>query len=243
MALTKQLAVGRLVKNKQGEFASGKHQLIATMLADPRDEFKDVYKNKLIKVMNRAKDIGDKRLRLTSTDKEFEVQVQAYNIDSNTRIVFFAITDPTVGESFDVGDILKNFQEDFLDLHDEDAIRKARSGGKVHKQSKEILKALLTKYGESKLSRVQKQVQGVKNVMEENMEQALANVTTIEQMDTDAAEMEKHAGQFKKKARVVKRNEQKRWYMTNVFFVIVVIIVIIIIISAVCGSGICDAPK
>jgi len=236
--LTKQLAVGRLVQDDQGKFMDNQHQIIASLIARNDDGLKNTYADKLTQIMNKANNIPDKRIRLTTNDKQFEVQVLAHQLEK-TRIVFFAITDPRIGESYDIADILQDFKKEFLNAHSETDILKAKPNGKLHKKSQTLLRQLIDKYGTSKLYKVQKKVDDVKNVMNDNMEKALNNVMTIETMEAHAAEMENNALGFKKKAVTVKREARKTYYKTNLILAAIIIVIILIIVAAICGSGAC----
>jgi len=235
MSLILQLAVGRLVQ-ESGEYAHGKHQLIATLLADSSNPMKNTYSEKLKQIMNKAKEIPDKRVRMTTNDNEFEIHLLPYNVDEDCRIIFFAITDPSFSSSFDIADLFTHFKSGFLDMHEDRNIKKAKAGGRLNKDSKELLRKAMEKYGESKLTKVQRQVDEVKNVMNDNLTKALDTSLTIEQMDKNAAEMEDHAGKFKKKAVVVKREARKKFWQTNLFLALICGVILLIIIIAIAGA-------
>jgi len=53
-ALVKFLAVGRLVKNKDGTFSENQHQVIAQLAQDKNDSMYKSYKNHVKQIMNKG---------------------------------------------------------------------------------------------------------------------------------------------------------------------------------------------
>lgn len=238
MALTKQLAVGRLAKNSDGEFVKEKHILIASLLADRNDTLKATYNDNLVAIMRRGKDIPDTRMKLVSNDKLYEIHVLAHNI-VNTRIVFFAVTGPKFGQSFEPSDLMREFIDDFLALHTENAVCTGKPA-KLQKASIETLGELLKKYAVSKIEKVQGKVNEVTQIMQDSIEQALQNTDTINDMELKSDELLAHAGQFKKKAHVVKQNERCKYYKINATCgLITVVVITILLIIIICGAGAC----
>lgn len=230
--LTKQLAVGRLPKE------GGKALLICSHLIKKDDDLKETYAEKLDAILEKGSKFPNKRIRLTSEDNLYEIQVQPYEIEENTKLLFIVVTAKNFGQSFDLPTLLDEFKDEFLDLHNERDILKARKNGSVNKKSQNMLAGLGRKYGKSKLSAVQSQVEDIKSTLNDGITMALDNVEAIETVEANAASLEKEALKFKKEAKVVKVVQQKKYYKTQMYLAILVIVIIIIIIIAICSSPI-----
>lgn len=239
MSMTKQLTVGRLVK-ENGEFVRDKHHFIANLLADSNDSLKNLYKEKLIAIMQKDKDIKKDRMRLisnnkTTGDRQFEVHVQRHTVNE-TIILFFAIVDLKFSQSFSAVDLLNDFKNGFLDLHDSNTICSGKAKV-IQKKSVQTLGELLKKYSVSKLAVVQDKVNEVASIMEDSIQQALLNSEDIASMDTKSDDLLSHADDFKKKSTEVKRNEKCKLLKTNAMIVGLVVAVIFIIFIAICARA------
>jgi len=202
-ALVKFLAVGRLVKNKDGTFSENQHQVIAQLAQDKNDSMYKSYKNHVKQIMNKGaqKLKPNKRIRLTSDGNDYDLHVMADLLENNEEeiIVFFAVTDVEFGKTHSVAKLLEDFKSSFYSANDTESIRNAKEKGVVHKNSQMLLEALIKKYGQNKIAEVQARVDEVKNVMRENVEHTLENVQKLEELETKSETIQHSAKLFEKK--------------------------------------------
>jgi len=83
MGLVKFLAVGRLVKNKDGEFEENQHQIIALLAENKDDPTYKAYRTHVKQIMNKgaSKLKPNRRIRLTSDGNDYDLHVMADLLD------------------------------------------------------------------------------------------------------------------------------------------------------------------
>jgi len=93
--LVKFLAVGRLVRNKDGTFAENQHQVVAWLSNDKNDAQLKAYKQHVKEIMNRgaAKIKPNRRIRLTSDGNDYDLHVMGDLLENkeDQMIVFFLL--------------------------------------------------------------------------------------------------------------------------------------------------------
>jgi hypothetical protein len=239
-SLVKYLAVGRLVKDEEGQFKEGKHHVIAGLLADKGDAAAKSYKTHVKQIMDKGatKLKPGKRIRLTSDDNDYELHVCAELLDEDVDhvLVYFVVTDTGFAKAHSIPKMLDEFKDGFLNRNDASDIRKAKAGGSVSSASQSLLENLLRKYGSSVLTDVQLKVEEVKDTMQDNVKAALKNVETLESMESKAETFQNEAKRFDKKSEKLKIQERNKYYKIMAILFIVFVIIIIIIAVAVDSS-------
>jgi len=214
---------------ENGEFAEGKHHIIASAASTDGQE-KD-YKNHVEQIMNKgaSKLKPEKRIRLTSDDNKYDLHVMADTL-GDSLLVYFAVTSPEFGKAQSVVKLLDDFKAGFLSANHMSDIEKAKEKGGVHKASQELFSRLFATFGTDKLKQVQEKVEVVKGVMVDNVNQALANTQALEELEDKSEQFESQAKQFEKSATKTKSMMRCREYKITALIVFIIVIIIIIIV-------------
>lgn len=239
-SLVRYLAVGRLTK-EGGEFIEGKHHIVAFLLSDNMDPAAKNYKDHAKQIMDKGshKLKPGKRLRLTSDDDDYDLHVvsEILDDDDDRVVVYFVVTDPSFGQAHNIGRVFDEFRSRFLSTNHPDDISKAKSGGSVNKASQALMMDLATKYGNSKLLEVQGQVEEVRIVMKDNVQQALTNVNEMSEMEAKSDRFHDSARQFQKSSTNLKKMMRCRYYKVNAIIAVLVIAVLMYIVMQFVPSG------
>jgi len=231
-SLVKFLAVGRLVRGKDGQFSDSLHQIIASRAADRNDPQAKSYKQHVQEIMNRGapKLKAGRRIRLTSDGNDYDLHVMGDLLDNKDEhmIVFFAVTTTDFGPT--VGRLLEDLKTSFYGNHSVDSIRTATEKGSVHKSSAELLNQLIAKYGTNRIAEVQAAVDKVKDTMQENVAKTLDNVERLEDLEAKAETVENQAKQFEKKAGAVESLMRCKNYKTTAIVVGIILLILLIIL-------------
>jgi len=234
MGLVKFLAVGRLVKNKDGEFEENQHQIIA-LLAENKDDptsFK-AYRTHVKQIMNKgaSKLKPNRRIRLTSDGNDYDLHVMADLLENKDDqvIVFFAVTDVEFGKTHSVAKLLEEFKSEFYKVNDAATVKVAKQNGPVNKSCQNFLVLLIKKYGANKLADVQQKVEEVKTVMKDNVNRTLENVEKLEDLESKSETIENSAKQFEKGARGMQLGMRCRYYKMTAIIALLVIAILLII--------------
>jgi len=234
------LAVGRLSRNSSGEFEEGAHCIVASAAADNTHSTDNTsYKQFVEQIMDKGatKIKPDKRIRLNADDGTYELHVLANVLPEDTMIVFFAVAKTGFGKGQNFGTMFDEFKKSFISQHNEKDIARAKEKGGVHKSSQKLLTHLITTYGKDKLSEVSQKVDKVKNVMQDNVAQALSNVDNLNDLEHKADKFEGEAQQFKKQAHSVKKMMcWENWKLNLMIGGIIAIVIIIIIVATTSGD-------
>jgi len=233
------LAVGRLSRTSSGEFEEGAHCIIASAAADgTQGNDATSYRAFVEQIMDKGatKIKPDKRIRLNADDGTYELHVLANVLPNDAMIVFFAVAKTGFGKGQSFATMFDEFKKTFITDHNAKDIAKAKEKGGVHKASQKLLTHLISTYGKDKLSEVSQKVDKVKNVMQDNVAQALSNVDNLNDLEHKADKFEGEAQQFKKQAKSVKKKMCWENAKLNMIIGGVVIIIIIIIIASVAGG-------
>lgn len=235
MSILFYLAVGRLVK-RNGEFVDGEHQIIASYVAPSSASSEKDYKTHVKQIMDKgaSKLKPEKRIRLTADDNNYDLHVMA-DILNDSLLIYFAVTDTGFGKNQSVPKLLDEFKAGIKNANPDSELSSAKEKGSVHKTSQALLSQLFTKYGTDKLKNVQAKVDQVKDVMKDNVNKALANVDSLNELEGKADQFEGQAKQFEREATKTKNMMRCRNYKMNAIIAVIVIIVIIIIIAAAGG--------
>jgi len=230
MSILYYLAVGRLVK-ENGEFAEGKHQVIASAPAPSHDVQEKDYKIHVQQIMNKGalKLKPEKRIRLTADDNNYDLHVMADTL-GDSLLVYFAVTSTGFGKAQSVVKLLDDFKAGFLSMNNLSDIEKAKEKGSVHKASQDLFNKLFTTYGQDKLKSVQEKVDAVKDVMKDNVTKALDNVDALDELEGKSEQFESQAKQFEKSATKTKTMMRCREIKLTALIVFIVLIVIVIIV-------------
>jgi len=231
-SLVKFLAVGRLVRGKDGQFSENQHQIIASKAADKNDPQHKSYKQHVQEIMNRGapKLKAGRRIRLTSDGNDYDLHVMGDLLENKEElmIVFFAVTTTDFGAT--VGRLLEDLKTSFYGANSVDAIRTAMEKGSVHKASASLLMQLISKYGTNRIAEVQAAVDKVKDTMQENLAKSLDNVDRLEELEAKAENVADAAKQFEKKAGAVESIMRCKNYKTTAIVVGIIILILLIII-------------
>jgi len=231
-ALVKFLAVGRLVRNKEGGFSENQHQVVAWIANDKNDPQLKSYKQHVKEIMNRgaAKIKPNRRIRLTSDGNDYDLHVMGDLLDGKEEhmIVFFAVTMPDFGTQ--VGKLLEELKTTFYKENDSGAIQQAKANGPVHKASQRMLSSLIQKYSTNKLSEVAAKVEEVKVVMQENVSKTLENVEKLDDLEAKAETVQNSARQFERGAGTLKSTMRCKYYKMTALIVLIVGAVLTVII-------------
>jgi len=233
------LAVGRLVK-ENGEFVPDKHEILAScthasMLAQDSDYVKHA---KQIMNTGSAKLTSGKRADLAAADNgagSYNIHVLA-DTAGDTLIFFFAMTTQKFGQAHRVNVLLGEFQTKFLAANTTGEIESAKSKT-IQKKSGPLFEELFTTYGPDKLGLLHEKVEGVKKVMQKNVQKALENTEVLTVIEEKAEALEQRAGEFNDRARDTNRMMKCRQYKLQAIIGSVVLIVLIIIIIAAATGG------
>lgn len=239
------LAVGRLGKDKNGDFAEGKHTIIASATAPSCAADEKDYKTHVRQIMDQgaAKLIPEKRLRLGVDATGCELHIWAEKL-KDTLLVYFAVTDSTdFRKLHSAQTLLEDFKTNFGNKNTANDIEKAKEKGNVHKASQNLLSKLISQYGENKLGQVSNKVKAVKGIMEDNIEKAMSNVESLEDIETKAEGLETQAEVFNKQAVKVKKHFRCQNMKLNAAIAVGVIILIIILFGGIFGGKKKDDPS
>jgi len=234
MGLVKFLAVGRLVKNKEGEFEENQHQIIA-LLAENKDDptSSKAYRTHVKQIMNKgaSKLKPNRRIRLTSDGNDYDLHVMADLLENKDDqvIVFFAVTDVEFGKTHSVAKLLEEFKSEFYKVNDPSSVKIAKQNGPVNKSCQSFLVQLIKKYGVNKIADVQQKVEEVKNVMKDNVNRTLENVEKLEDLESKSETIENSAKQFEKGARGIQLSMRCRYYKMTAIVALLVIAILLII--------------
>jgi len=231
-SLVKFLAVGRLVRGKDGQFGDSLHQIIASRAADKNDPQAKSYKQHVQEIMNRgaSKLKAGRRIRLTSDGNDYDLHVMGDLLENKDEhmIVFFAVTTTDFGPT--VGRLLEDLKSSFYSVHSPESIKTAVEKGAVHKSSGTLLSQLIAKYGANRIAEVQAAVDKVKDTMQENVAKTLDNVERLEDLEAKAETLENQANQFEKKTGAVESFMRCKNYKTTAIIVGIVLLILLIII-------------
>jgi len=234
MGLVKFLAVGRLVKNKDGDFEENQHQIIA-LLAENKDDptsYK-AYRTHVKQIMNKgaSKLKPNRRIRSTSDGNDYDLHVMADLLENKDDqvIVFFAVTDVEFGKTHSVAKLLEEFKSEFYKVNDASSVKIAKQNGPVNKSCQTFLAQLIKKYGTNKVADVQQKVEEVKNVMKDNVNRTLENVEKLEDLESKSETIENSAKQFEKGARGINLSMRCRYYKMTAIIALLVIAILLII--------------
>jgi len=230
--LVKFLAVGRLVRNKDGTFAENQHQVVAWLSNDKNDAQLKAYKQHVKEIMNRgaAKIKPNRRIRLTSDGNDYDLHVMGDLLENkeDQMIVFFAVTAPDFGTP--VAKLLEDLKTTFYRENDPNAIKSSKANGGVHKTSQRLLATIIQKYGTNKIADVAAKVEEVKTVMQENVSKTLENVEKLEDLEAKAETVENSARQFERGANQVRNTMRCRYYKMTAIIVLVIAVILTVII-------------
>jgi len=242
-SLVKFLAVGRLVKDKEGNFSEDQHQMIATLASDNDDAAVKSYKKHVKQIMNKGatKLKPGKRIRLTSDGNDYDLHVMADLLENKEEqvVVFFAVTDVNFGQTHSIVKLLDEMKSAFYENNESASIKLAKTNGPVNKNSQSFLNVLLKKYGANKLAEVQQRVEEVKNVMRDNVDKTLENVEKLEDLEQKSETIENSARQFEKGATGLKSSMRCRYIKMTIIIGLLVaaILAVIIVPLALRASG------
>jgi len=236
--LVKFLAVGRLVKDSDGNFQESQHQVISDLAHDePEAAAVKSYRNHVKQIMNKGapKLLPNKRIRLTSENNEYDLHVMADALEGrdDSIIVFFAITDVEIGKAYSIPKLLDEFKSSFYAAADPGAIRVAKGKGNLHKLTQPTLKSLMKKYGSSKIEEVKQQVEAVKDQMRDNVAKTLENVETLEGLETRSEIIDNKAKDFHKNSAQMKSKMRCRYIKMTAMIVGLLAVIILIIALAI----------
>jgi len=235
MALVKYLAVGRLAKNKEGNFVEDEHQIIASTSSDKDDPAAKVYKNHVKQIMTKGaqKLKPNKRIRLTSEPPdEYDMHITADLLENKEDqiVVFIGVTTVTFGQTQSIVKLFDEFKTQLYQTNDAATIMSAKSNGSVHKNSQTFMANLIKKYGSSKLAEVQARVEEVKTVMRDNVDKTLENVERLEDLEQKSETIENSAKQFDKMSGGLKSSMRWRYIKLTLIIALVIILVLLAII-------------
>jgi vesicle-associated membrane protein 4 len=232
--LVKFLGVGRLVKNDDGTFAEGEHQLIAAKTNKADEGATKEYKKHVTQIMDKgaAKLTVDKRIKLTSDQNDYDLHVCATAVPGEECVVaMFVVTDSGFGKAQSISQLFDEFKAGFFRTNTGSDIAEAKSGGSVNKATQKLFDSIFAKFGSSKLAEVQEKVEKVKDVMRDNVNQALQNVERLEDMEQKSEQFEEQARQFNKGATNVKGKMRCSYYKSTALLVLIVVVILVVIIA------------
>jgi len=233
MGLVKFLAVGRLVKNKDGEFEENQHQVIAVLAENKDDPTFKAYRTHVKQIMNKgaSKLKPNRRIRLTSDGNDYDLHVMADLLENKDDqvIVFFAVTDVDFGKTHSVAKLLEEFKSEFYKVNEPNIVKIAKSNTQVHKNCQAFLLQLMKKYGVNKIADVQSKVDEVKTVMKDNVNKTLENVEKLEDLESKSETIENQSKQFEKNARGLSLGMRCRYYKMTMLIALLVIAILLII--------------
>jgi len=240
--LLKFLAVGRLVRNEDGQFNRDKHQIIAAAAADKNDTANNsTYVTHLSQIMaNGAEKLRPtKRVRLTSdSSAAYDLHLLADYVDGNDMymIVFFAVTDVEFGRAHSVTQLLDDFKSGLYTSNSSEDIKEAVTDGKVDKQSQQFLAQLLQKYGSNKIEQAEGKANEVASIMRKGVEDVVRTVGNLEVIEKTAGDMEKEAEKMKNQSTSAKWKFRWQLYKQYIIIATVIILVLAIILIAALSS-------
>jgi len=151
-------------------------------------------------------------------------------------LFFFAVTDVDFGKAHSVSSLLEEFKMNFYTTNDAEAIRQAKTGGQVHKNSQDFLQILINKFGEDRLAQVNQVTQEITHQMTQNVNDLLVSVDNMDGIDSTAQAVEIQAANLHHNAHSVRNSERCQYYKKTWFIALIVVVIIVIIVSAVAAK-------
>lgn len=168
MSILLYLAVGRLVK-EQGEFAEGKHEIIASATHPSVSAQERDFAGHAQKLMDNgaSKLVVGKRIRLicladasAATSANYDLHVMPDTL-GDSLMIYFAVTSTEFGKAQSIQKLLDEFKSGFLSINRQSDLEKARAKGPVHNASISLLNKLFQQFSTDKLKDVQGKVDQV----------------------------------------------------------------------------------
>jgi len=238
--LIKSLAIGRLVKGQDGKFLESEHQTITSVIARDDDPLAKQYRTHVRQIMGKASKLSaGKRISLTSEGDEYHLQVLPDNVttgDSDTVVVFFAVTDPQFGKYHSIPNFLEEFKATLHKACSPDEIKVATTNGVVHDKTQDALRKLLIRYSGSKIKDVEDKVDEVKTILKDSVDLAVVNTAKMEEAEHTSQALEEQSQLFKKETVNVRRRMRTRNYVLIGLAVAAFLAILIYIIVAVTKS-------
>jgi len=235
--LTKFLAVARIGMESDGSLNPEKHAIIAYLAADDKDPNLKSYRKHTSQVMKKGanKMQEGKRIHLTSEDYALYITVAKVPNHSHQLLAFFAIVDLNFGVAHTIGKLYDDFKGNFFKQVTSSQIMSAKANGAVHKKTQGLMRDICQKYGSNKIKKITKQVEEVKNIMNQNIDTALGNAAALDDIQTQAAALDDMAGSYLTNAKRTNRNMcmqafKAKAIFAGVFLVLVGVIVGVILI-------------
>jgi len=213
--------------------------LITFLCADPKDAELKNYKKRVTMVLKKKAEMvqDGKRIKASSPKAEepYELYIMGFGIPghANNMLVFFAIVDKNFGVAHSIGKLYEDFKTQIFAAFDAKVLAKAKQTGDVHKKSQAILQGLCTKYGSNSISAASMKVEEVKNVMTQNIQIALDNGASLNDLEGKAADLNASSDAYKSKAKTVRRNACLDMVKAKAIFFLIAVIVLAIIVAVI----------
>jgi hypothetical protein len=239
------LAVGLLVKDG-GEFAVGKHKILASAVVAQDDHEVKNYRTHIKQIMDKAgaKLSPEKRIRLTADGNNYDLHVmmthppygtpgkpEAERLAQEIPIVFFLVTDDSFTKNTSMQQLFADFKEGFFSANHGVDLTKLKNKS-PSKENKVMFDRLIAKYSVSKLAQVSAKVDAVKGVMKDNVQRALSNVEDLELMENKSGLLEQEGKQFQKSATKVKKRMKWDYYKVTALVIVILLLIVAIVLAA-----------
>lgn len=210
-ALTKYFAVARLSMTNDGSVdLKTPATVISSYCANNKDPQLDLFKNhtnKLLKDALGKMKKAEKKINLRSEEHKYVIHIYTVQVPNDSQLLaFFAIVDLDFGSAFTIVNLWKDVKSKFFAAVSAKQIRDAKANGSVHKKTQKVFAELSTKYGSSKIEAISQKVDKVKNQMQQNIDNVLANEGALNKLQDDAEQLDEDANRYRNKATKIRRN-------------------------------------
>lgn len=240
--LTKFLAVARVQTGADGQLLP-ERPVITFYAANSKDPDIKSYRKRIDMVLKKAADKMQegKRIKLSSPkdEKPYELYIMSFKVtNSNASLAFFAIVDKQFGVAHSIGRLYDDFKAQFFSAFDSKAILSAKRNGPVHKKSQQMLSGLATKFGSNSVLAATQKVEEVKAVMAKNIEIAIENGQSLEDLEGKAEDMASLGNSYLQESRRVRKHacmeecKAKAMFWGFGLLIVAVIVVVILVMTA-----------
>lgn len=204
-------------------------QLIPLSFLFPDHLYPLQFKDHTLKIMNKAQKMNNNRIRLKS-ELGYEVHVQAELVNDVT-IIFLAIVSNDFGAHHMPATFCEDFKSEFFRSIPRSEATASRSS--LQSRANQVLETIQRKYNTSSLHSVTQKVEQVKDVMRQNMDQALSNIEKLEEIDQKAMDIEAGARKFHSNAQKVRCAMCKEYWKATLLIIFIVLAIIGIVVGVV----------
>mmetsp|Transcript_2587 Transcript_2587/g.4769 ORF Transcript_2587/g.4769 Transcript_2587/m.4769 type:complete len:241 (-) Transcript_2587:514-1236(-) len=147
-------------------------------------------------------------------------------------------------ESMNKKAVLKDFEKEFWKTVEKDPA--GAKTGSLNKASKPVFATIMSKHGRDRIAETNAKVAGLKNQMNQNIEQQLNNMEALVETEDKASELESDAKEFNKTSLSLKWAmcwKNAKWTIILVTTIVVILVVIIVVAVCFMNPDACKSDK